>query len=103
MNKKIIRYILSKILYIEAGFLLLPIIVSLIYKEDISIKVDEDILKVIGVNKKDSEIITPDFSRKFELLNKYNTEEITAQLKDGVLVIKIPLKKGVEGKQIKID
>ena len=36
MNKKIIRYILSKILYIEAGFLLLPIIVSLIYKEDIS-------------------------------------------------------------------
>ena len=27
MNKKIIRYILSKILYIEAGFLLLPIIV----------------------------------------------------------------------------
>ena len=34
MNNKIIRYILSKILYIEAGFLLLPIIVSLIYKED---------------------------------------------------------------------
>ena len=34
MNKKIIRYILSKILYIEAGFLLLPIIVSLIYKEN---------------------------------------------------------------------
>ena len=34
MNNKIIRYILSKILFIEAGFLLLPVIVSLIYKED---------------------------------------------------------------------
>lgn len=34
MNNKIIRYILSKILYIEAGFLLLPVIVSLIYKEN---------------------------------------------------------------------
>lgn len=34
MNNRIIRYILSKILYIEAGFLLLPIIVSLIYKEN---------------------------------------------------------------------
>lgn len=36
MNNKIIRYILSKILYIEAGFLLLPIIVSFIYKENYS-------------------------------------------------------------------
>ncbi len=36
MNNKIIRYILSKILYIEAGFLLLPVIVSIIYKEDYS-------------------------------------------------------------------
>ena len=36
MNNKIIRYILSKILYIEAGFLLLPVIVSLIYKENYS-------------------------------------------------------------------
>lgn len=34
MNKKIIRYILSKILYIEAGFMLLPIFVSLIYREE---------------------------------------------------------------------
>ena len=36
MNNKIIRYILSKILYIEAGFLLLPVIVSFIYKENYS-------------------------------------------------------------------
>lgn len=36
MNNKIIRYVLSKILYIEAGFLLLPIIVSFIYKENYS-------------------------------------------------------------------
>lgn len=33
MNSKIIRYILSKILFIEAGFMLLPTIVSFIYKE----------------------------------------------------------------------
>lgn len=91
------------LVYNEESESIIKFIVPGLDKEDISIKVDEDILKVIGVNKKDSEIITPDFSRKFELLNKYNTEEITAQLKDGVLVIKIPLKKGVEGKQIKID
>lgn len=36
MNNKIIRYVLSKILYIEAGFLLLPVIVSFIYKENYS-------------------------------------------------------------------
>lgn len=36
MNNKIIRYVLSKILYIEAGFLLLPIIVSFIYRENYS-------------------------------------------------------------------
>lgn len=35
MNNKIIRYILSKILFIEAGFLILPTIVSLIYREEI--------------------------------------------------------------------
>lgn len=35
MNKKIIKYILGKILYIEAGFLLLPTIVALIYRESI--------------------------------------------------------------------
>lgn len=34
MNLKIIRYILSKILLIEAGFLCLPLIVSFIYKEE---------------------------------------------------------------------
>lgn len=34
MNKNIIRYILSKILLIEAGFLVLPLIVSFIYKEE---------------------------------------------------------------------
>lgn len=34
MNKNIIRYILSKILLIEAGFLILPLIVSFIYNED---------------------------------------------------------------------
>ena len=36
MNNKIIRYVLSKILYIEAGFLLSPIIVSFIYRENYS-------------------------------------------------------------------
>lgn len=34
MNNKVIRYILSKILFIEAGFLILPLIVSFIYKEE---------------------------------------------------------------------
>ena len=33
MNKSIIRYILSRVLQFEAVFLLLPVIVSLIYKE----------------------------------------------------------------------
>lgn len=36
MNKKIIKYILSKILYIEAGFLLLPTFVALIYRESVT-------------------------------------------------------------------
>lgn len=91
------------LVYNEESESIIKFIVPGLDKEDISINVDEDVLKVTGVNKKDSEIITPDFSRKFELLNKFNTEEITAQLKNGVLVIKIPIKEGVEGKQIKID
>lgn len=91
------------LVYNEESESIIKFIVPGLDKEDISIKVDEDILKVVGVNKKDSEIITPDFSRKFKLLNKYNTEGITAQLKDGVLVIKIPLKESIEEKQIKID
>ena len=33
MNKSIIRYILSRVLQFEAVFLLLPVVVSLIYKE----------------------------------------------------------------------
>lgn len=36
MNNKIIRYILSKILFIEASFMVLPIVVSLIYRENLT-------------------------------------------------------------------
>lgn len=91
------------LVYNEESESIIKFIVPGLDKEDISINVNEDVLKVTGVNKKDSEIITPDFSRKFELLNKFDTGKITAQLKNGVLVIKLPLKEGVEGKQIEID
>ncbi|MFU2164324.1 TrkH family potassium uptake protein [Streptococcus pluranimalium] len=39
MNRAMVRFLLAKLLLIEAGLLLVPLMVSLIYQEDLSVKV----------------------------------------------------------------
>ena len=47
MNRAMVRFLLSKLLIIEAGLLLVPLVISVIYQEDWSIKLS--ILYTIGL------------------------------------------------------
>ncbi|MBN1522804.1 MAG: Hsp20/alpha crystallin family protein, partial [Candidatus Aureabacteria bacterium] len=76
-------------------------------KDDISINLRNNLLTIeIKMNKEDSissgDIECPAFSRQYVLSDEIDEEKIQAALKDGVLTLMIPKKKGSETKVIQI-
>ena len=73
-------------------------------KDDLTIKAEDDRLTVSGVNKENSETkVLPNFKESFYVGREIDMNNISASLKNGVLLINLQKKKGLTGKQITID
>ena len=70
----------------EEGYSVITIPVPGYKKEEISVDIDNSILKIIGTPNA-SKYAKP-FEKKFSLSNKLNLDEISAKCEDGLLVIK---------------
>lgn len=63
-------------------------------KENIKVLVDDNILKIRGELKTNRK--TDSFIKEYSLNNKFDKENISAEVKDGILTIKIPYRKNKE-------
>ena len=89
----------------------LTVIVDLpgVHKKDVDIKVDQDILTIMGkvryTEPKDSvreEFRLLDFFRQFQLSEEVDREKISAESNNGVLTIKLPKAEKAKPKQIQV-
>ncbi len=100
---------LSLDIYQKNGKIIVKSTLAGVKPEDLEIIIDKDILTIKGERKKDEEIEDKDyfhqecfwgrFSRTVILPTEVETEEVVANLKNGILTIILPIKK--ERKEIK--
>lgn len=70
-------------------------------KEDISIKLEDSVLKITG-EKEINESMTSSINKEFNVSSSINTNRIEAKVENGILTISIPQKEN-KSKQIKIN
>ena len=93
----------SKVENTESGARIILVVPGL-DKEDLKITTEDERLVVSGVNKENSETkVLPDFKESFYVGREIDMNNISASLKNGVLLINLQKKKGLTGKQIMID
>jgi len=78
-------------------------------KEDISLVIKDNTLKISGVRKSDgsnnyhlNERYTGEFSKSILLNEKVDAEKIDAQLNNGILIVKLPKSPDIKPKNIAI-
>lgn len=97
------KRVVSKVENTESGARIILVVPGL-DKDDLTIKAEDDRLTVSGVNKENSETkVLPNFKESFYVGREIDMNNISASLKNGVLVINLHKKKGLAGKQITID
>jgi HSP20 family protein len=82
-------------------------------REDIEVTVDNGTLTIRGERKFDSEVKEDQFhrmerrygvfSRSFSLPQTVDTTKVGAEYKNGVLIVKLPLREEAKPRQIKVD
>lgn len=93
----------SKVENTESGARII-LVVPGFEKDDLKITTEDDRLTVSGVNKETSKTkVLPDFKESFYVGREIDMNNISASLKNGVLLINLQKKKGLAGKQIIID
>lgn len=93
----------SKVENTESGARII-LVVPGFEKDDLKITTEDDRLTVSGVNKETSRTkVLPDFKESFYVGREIDMNNISASLKNGVLVINLQKKKELTGKQIMID
>lgn len=93
----------SKVENTESGARIILVVPGL-DKDDLKITTEDERLTVSGVNKENSETkVLPDFKESFYVGREIDMNNISASLKNGVLLINLQKKKGLAGKQITID
>lgn len=93
----------SKVENTESGARIILVVPGL-DKDDLKITTEDERLTVSGVNKENSETkVLPDFKESFYVGREIDMNNISASLKNGVLLINLQKKKGLAGKQIMID
>lgn len=93
----------SKVENTESGARIILVVPGL-DKDDLKITTEDERLVVSGVNKENSETkVLPDFKESFYVGREIDMNNISASLKNGVLLINLQKKKGLTGKQIMID
>ena len=97
------KRVVSKVENTESGARIILVVPGL-DKDDLTIKAEDDRLTVSGVNKEYSETkVLPNFKESFYVGREIDMNNISAILKNGVLVINLQKKKELTGKQIMID
>lgn len=97
------KRVVSKVENTESGARIILVVPGL-DKDDLTIKAEDDRLTVSGVNKETSKTkVLPDFKESFYVGREIDMNNISASLKNGVLLINLQKKKGLAGKQITID
>lgn len=97
------KRVVSKVENTESGAKIILVVPGL-DKDDLTIKAEDDRLTVSGVNKENSETkVLPNFKESFYVGREIDMNNISASLKNGVLVINLQKKKELTGKQIMID
>ena len=93
----------SKVENTESGAKIILVVPGL-DKDDLKITTEDERLVVSGVNKENSETkVLPDFKESFYVGREIDMNNISANLKNGLLFINFQNKKGLAGKQIIID
>lgn len=93
----------SKVENTESGARII-LVVPGFEKSDLTIDAENDRLTVSGKNKETNETkVLPDFKESFYVGREIDMNNISANLKNGVLVINLQKKKELTGKQITID
>lgn len=97
------KRVVSKVENTESGAKIILVVPGL-DKDDLKITTEDDRLTVSGVNKENSETkVLPNFKESFYVGREIDMNNISANLKNGVLLINLQKKKGLAGKQIIID
>lgn len=84
----------------EDGSLSLSFDVPGINQEDLSIEIDKGILTVKGTRKTDISEVS--LQKSYSISDQYETENISAELKNGILSLKLSKKEKIEIKKIPI-
>lgn len=97
------KRVVSKVENTESGAKIILVVPGL-DKDDLKITTEDERLVVSGVNKETSKTkVLPDFKESFYVGREIDMNNISASLKNGVLLINLQKKKGLAGKQIIID
>lgn len=97
------KRVVSKVENTESGAKII-LVVPGFEKDDLKITTEDERLTVSGVNKETSETkVLPNFKESFYVGREIDMNNISASLKNGVLLINLQKKKGLTGKQIIID
>jgi len=97
------KRVVSKVENTESGAKIILVVPGL-DKDDLKITTEDEKLVVSGVNKETSETkVLPNFKESFYVGREIDMNNISANLKNGVLVINLQKKKELTGKQITID
>lgn len=97
------KRVVSEVENTESGARIILVVPGL-DKDDLKITTEDERLTVSGVNKENSETkVLPDFKESFYVGREIDMNNISASLKNGVLLINLQKKKGLAGKQIIID
>lgn len=79
---------------VEDGFAIAEIDMPGLDKSDIDISVKENVMKVIGkktVKEDDSEKVLRDYEYTYRLSDTHDTNNVSAEYTNGVLIIKVPV------------
>lgn len=100
-------------LYEEKGNVVAKMNLPGIHASELEVSVEDDMLTVIGsreeeqeTDKKDyysKEIRRGSFSRSVSLPSQVDAEKTTAEYKDGVLVVSMPIVKGEKKKSVRVN
>lgn len=97
------KRVVSKVENTESGARIILVVPGL-DKDDLKITTEDERLVVSGKNKENSETkVLPNFKESFYVGREIDMNNISANLKNGVLVINLQKKKELTGKQIMID
>lgn len=97
------KRVVSKVENTESGAKIILVVPGL-DKDDLKITTEDERLTVSGKNKETNETkVLLDFKESFYVGREIDMNNISANLKNGVLVINLQKKKELTGKQITID